>query len=269
VYLIGTLYLERDMSRSRHPKEPNQSQAAPDGDGPGRPIWARPTKDRREPLTQEKIVAAAVELADGKGLDAVSIRRLAAALGTRPMSLYSFIERKEDLLDLMVDEVLAGAVLDEVPDDWREALTAIAHAMRAVSLAHPWQISAAGQRPQLGPNLMRHIEQGLSATASLDIGWSTKRAILRAVDTYALGYAQSGSGPRQSRLRAKLDDPGWRTSVQEYLQGLLDTGRFPNLAEVGAEGFLSESDEEPVFETGLDWLLTGIAAQLGLPSSRS
>ena len=255
------------MSQSPPPEKPNRSYTS-DAGAPADLIWARPAKERRERPTREKIVTAAIELADSEGLDVVSIRRVAAALGTRPMSLYSFIDRKEDLLDLMVDEVLADAVLNEVPEDWRQALAAIAHALRAVCVAHPWTLAAAGSRLLLGPNVMRHIEQGLGATASLDTGWSQRLAMLRIVDTYALGYGQLGSGRRIQSLQARVADPARRTPIQSYLQALLDTGTFPNLAEVGAESFVRDADEGPTFETGLDWLLTGIAVQLGLPAHR-
>jgi hypothetical protein len=83
-----------------------------------------------------------------------------------------------------------------------------------------------------------------------------------------LGYPQLGSGGRIQSLRERADDPGSRP-IQSYLQGLLDTGQFPNLAELGAESLLHGIDEEPTSETGLDWLLTGLAVQLSLPPARS
>ena len=78
-------------------------------------IWTRPPKEKRERPTREAIVAAATGLADTHGLDAVSIRRVAAALQTRPMDLYHYFARKDELIDLMADEVIAAAVLDELP----------------------------------------------------------------------------------------------------------------------------------------------------------
>ena len=114
-------------------------------------IWTRPPREKRERPTREPTVAAATGLADTHGLDAVSIRRIAAALQTRPMDLYRYFARKDELIDLMVDEVIAGALLDELPPDWRDALTAIARALRAVCLAHPWMVTAAGQQALIGP----------------------------------------------------------------------------------------------------------------------
>ncbi len=239
-------------------QDPGTSDPAP-GPAPAGLIWTRPPKEQRERPTREAIVAAATDLADTHGLDAVSIRRVAAALQTRPMDLYHYFARKDELIDLMVDEVIAGAVLDELPRDWRDALTAIARALHAVCLAHPWTVTAAGQRALIGPNLMRHAEQSLQATAALGIDPAKRLAILRAVDTYAMGHAHI-SPARDHSDGNTANDPGWRAAAETYLQGLADSGNFPNLAAFGAAGLLHNQYDELAFETGLNWLLTGIAA---------
>ncbi len=241
---------------------PTSADQDPGASGPARGpapaglIWTRPPKEKRERPTREAIVAAATGLADTHGLDAVSIRRVAAALQTRPMDLYHYFARKDELIDLMVDEVIAGAVLDELPPDWRDALTAIARALRAVCLAHPWMVTAAGQQALIGPNVMRHAEQSLQATAALGIDQTKRLAIWRAVDTYTMGHAHIS--PHSEGNTA--DDPGWRAAAEAYLQGLAASGNFPNLAAFGAAGLLHNENDELTFESGLGWLLTGIAA---------
>jgi AcrR family transcriptional regulator len=176
------------------------------------------------------------------------------------MDLYRYFARKDELIDLMVDEVIAGALLDELPHDWRDALTAIAHALRAVCLAHPWMVTAAGRQALLGPNLMRHVEQSLQATAALGTDWTKRLAIWRNVDSYTMGHAHLSPG-RDHTEGTTADDPGWQAAAEAYLQGLTDSGNFPNLAALGAAGLLNRGDyDELTFETGLNWLLTGIAA---------
>ncbi len=229
------------------------------GPAPAGLIWTRPPKEKRERPTREAIVAAATGLADTHGLDAVSVRRVAAALQTRPMDLYHYFARKDELIDLMVDEVIAAAVLDELPADWRDALTAIARALRAVCLAHPWMVTAAGQQALIGPNVMRHAEQSLQATAALGLDQTKRLAIWRAVDTYTMGHAHISPG-RDPGEGNTADDPGWRAAAEAYLQGLAASGNFPNLAAFGAAGLLHHEYDELTFETGLGWLLTGIAA---------
>ena len=238
--------------------DPGTPEPAP-GAAPAGLIWTRPQAEKRERPTREAIVAAAIDLADTHGLDAVSIRRVAAALQTRPMDLYRYFARKDELIDLMVDEVIAAAVLDELPRDWRDALTAIARALRAVCLAHPWMVTAAGQQALIGPNVMRHAEQSLEATAALGIDPAKRLAIWRAVDTYTMGHVHISPG-RDPGEGNTADDPGWRAAAEAYLQDLAASGNFPNLAAIGAAGLLHSDYDELTFETGLGWLLTGIAA---------
>jgi len=222
-------------------------------------IWTRPPKEQRQRPTREAIVAAATALADTHGLDAVSVRKVAAALNTRPMDLYRYFARKDELIDLMVDEVIAGALLDELPPDWRDALAAIARALRAVCLAHPWMVTAAGQQALLGPNVMRHVEQSLEATAALGLDPAKRLAIWRAVDSYTMGHANIRPGQDHSD-GSTATDPGRAAAAEAYLQGLAGSGSFPNLAALGTAGLLHNEHEELTFETGLGWLLTGIAA---------
>src|SRR6185503_20100843 len=94
-------------------------------------IWAREQGRRRSTLSQDTILDAAIKIAETDGLDAVSIRRVATELGVRAMSLYTYIERKDDLLDLMADKVVEGILIEgELPDDWREAISMIARRER-------------------------------------------------------------------------------------------------------------------------------------------
>jgi Tetracyclin repressor-like, C-terminal domain len=167
--------------------------------------------------------------------------------------------RKDGLIDLMVDEVIAGALLDEIPHNWRDALSAIARALRAVCLAHPWMVTAAGRQALLGPNVMRHVEQSLEATAALGLDWTKRLAVWRAVDSYTMGHAHLSPGRDQSEGNT-APDPGRAAAAEAYLQGLAGSGNFPNLAALGAAGLLHNDHDELTFETGLGWLLTGIAA---------
>ena len=225
-------------------------------------IWDRPERAAHGPapsLSREEITAAAVKLADTQGIEAVSMRTLAVALGVGATSLYRYFDRKDELIDLMADQAVAAAVLDEIPQDWRDALAAIARALRAVCLAHPWVVTAAGRQALIGPNVIRHVEQSLQATAALGLDWTKRLAIWRAVDSYTMGHAHLSPG-RDHSDGTTANDPGWRAAAEAYLQGLADSGNFPNLAAFGAAGLLHPKYDELTFETGLNWLLTGIAA---------
>ncbi|MEU7407444.1 TetR/AcrR family transcriptional regulator C-terminal domain-containing protein, partial [Streptomyces sp. NPDC044948] len=116
-------------------------------------VWDRPEPPTRPaPLDRERIVAAAVALADEGGLEAVSLRKVAARLNAGPMRLYGYISTKAELFDLMVDEVYAEILPEERPGDWREALHGLAHRTRQAALRHAWLADLLGGRPALGPN---------------------------------------------------------------------------------------------------------------------
>jgi AcrR family transcriptional regulator len=214
-------------------------------------------------LSRGAIVAAAVSIADREGIEAVSIRRIATELDTRPMSLYSHIEHKDELIDLMIDEVMGETLLPgEVPDDWREALRQIARRTRAAARAHSWMIATAFRRPLLGPKSLRHVDQSLAAVSNLDLPFERKRAVLLSVDTYTLGYV------RWEVLSPHAKCGGWggdnlpsHEQIDAYLREQAASGEYPHLAAV-AGGDLTLGLKAESFEVGLEWLLAGIAAEV-------
>jgi AcrR family transcriptional regulator len=234
-------------------------------------VWTRDEEQAAapQPLSREAIVAAAIEIADADGLEAVSIRRLATKLDARPMSLYSHIGRKGDLIDLMVDEVMAGAVIPGGPptDDWREALRQIAQRTRESTRAHPWMIAAAFHRPFLGPNALRHIDQSLAAVSSLPLSPERKRAVLLAIDTYTLGFVRwevmSPKAGKSGTPCAGRHDRGLSSAeIDTYIRAQAASGDYPHLAEFVGGQEMSLGVKAEKFEVGLEWLLTGIEAEL-------
>ncbi|MFC4589494.1 TetR/AcrR family transcriptional regulator [Sphaerisporangium corydalis] len=227
------------------------------------PVWVREAGKRRSALSREAIVDTAVALADAEGLAAVSIRRVAGELGARAMSLYTHIERKEDLLDLMFDKVASETcVAGGLPPGWREGVSAISRATRNAMLRHPWMVDLAAQRPKIGPNSLRHGEQSLTALAGLDLDDEAKGLILTAADDYTLGHTIR----EVSRGVAVRRDGGSQAErealLQPYISELMETGDFPNLARFMKTDFPGAVDN---FERGLKWLLDGLAADLSLP----
>jgi AcrR family transcriptional regulator len=217
------------------------------------PVWSRPPPERRPRLTREAIVAAGLRLADAEGLDAVSIRRVAAVLGARPMTLYGHIERKDDLLDLMFDE-LAGTVLEgePLPPGWREALVVIATRKRRLCLAHPWAVDLYARRPRVGPNSVLQLERSIIALRPLTADLVQAVRVVNAVDDYTMGHV----------TRELTYDAGgaadWNRAMRPYLAGLAASGQYPALAPLLAEPL--QEDGDATFATGLGWLLDGIAA---------
>jgi AcrR family transcriptional regulator len=223
-------------------------------------VWSRPAPQRRPALTREAIVAAAIALADAEGLAAVSIRRVAAELGARTMTLYSYIERKEDLLDLMADEVAAEVLVEgPLPAFWREAVLTIARREREMVRRHPWRVDLVTQRVSAGPNGLRHVEQSLAALDGLGVDQLTKWRILAAIDDYSLGFTIRESIERGTPRREGVTDVERAAIAEPYMRELIAGGEFPRLAPL-IEGGVAGADDN--YERGLNWVLDGIEGDL-------
>ncbi|WP_344972413.1 TetR/AcrR family transcriptional regulator [Streptosporangium fragile] len=228
-------------------------------------VWDRPEPQfRAAPLGRERIVAAAIALADEGGLEAVSLRKVAAQLDARPMRLYGYISTKEELFDLMVDEVHAEILPEEQPGDWREALRVLAHRTRQATLRHEWLADLLGGRPALGPNALAVAEATLAAFDGL----ADLETVMRAVETVSAYF--TGAIRREiANLRAEratgLSKRDWQRASGPHVMRMLATGRFPALAKVVHDG--TEVDAEASFATGLDWVLDAVAARLARPSA--
>ncbi|WP_055479768.1 TetR/AcrR family transcriptional regulator C-terminal domain-containing protein [Sphaerimonospora mesophila] len=228
-------------------------------------VWDRPEPPSRPaPLDRERIVAAAVALADEGGLEAVSLRKVAARLDVGPMRLYGYISTKEELFDLMVDEVYAEILPAERPDDWREALRVLADGTRKAALRHEWLADLLGGRPALGPNALAVTEATLAAFDGL----ADLETVMRAVETVG-AYFTGAIRHEIANLRAEratgLSKRDWQRASGPHVMRMLATGRFPALAKVVHEG--TEVDAETSFATGLDWILDAVAAKLARPPS--
>ena len=125
--------------------------------GSARGIKKKTARSDLAPLSREAIVAAAIGIADREGIEAVSLRSVAAALDAGPMRLYGHVDSKDALLALMVDAVHAELVRPP-KGSVRKALTALAQSLRTSARKHPWFIGLLGGRPALGPNAFAHLE---------------------------------------------------------------------------------------------------------------
>ncbi|MFE4452219.1 TetR/AcrR family transcriptional regulator [Streptomyces sp. NPDC056796] len=226
-------------------------------------VWDRPEPPTRPaPLDRERIVAAAIALADEGGLEAVSLRKVAGRLNAGPMRLYGYISTKEELFDLMVDEVQAEIVPEVQPDTWREALHTLAHRTRQASLRHPWLADLLGGRPALGPNGLAVSEATLAA---LD-GITDIDTALRAVETVS-SYFTGAIRREIANLRAEratgMSKRDWQRASGPHVTRMLATGRFPALTKAVHDG--ADVDPETSFATGLDWVLDAVATRITRP----
>ena len=215
-------------------------------------------------LSRRLIVHTAMELADERGLDEVSLRKVAGALNAGPMRLYGYIQTKDELLDLMVDEVYGEIELPDRDTDWRSALTTIAHGVRKTAKEHPWFVDLLGGRPHQGPNALAHLEASLAAVDGTP-GFTSIDQVLGAVGTVmAFVYGAVRNEITEARLErtSGMTEEEWQRASGPYIERMLARCDFPTLAKVVHDA--EHTNPAALFDTGLAYVLDGIAARHGL-----
>ena len=222
----------------------------------------RPGPARR--LQVGAVVEAATALADREGLDSISMRRLAEQLGVSAMTLYTYVPGKAELLDLMLDAAYQRVErADTAGRPWRERLTAVADADRALHLAHPWLGAVSTLRPPLGPGLMAKYEHELAALDGLGLTDPEMDDAL----TFVLGFVQANARDAQDARAARADtamnDEQWWAANAPLLERVLDPDAYPLATRVGtAAGAAQGSAHDPdrAYRFGLGRVLDGLAA---------
>ena len=242
------------------------SRAKPRPDDAPTTVWDRPEPTVRpspSPLSRDRIVRAAIAIADQEGLAAVSLRKVGAALDAGPMRLYSYLSTKEELLELMVDAVYGELVATgPVEAGWRDALQTIARRTRQAARTHPWFSDLLGGRPRQGPNALTYLEASFAALGDTpgfeDIEMAMRA--LRAVNAYIIGAVQSEASELRAEHESGMTRADWLATDAPYMARMLATGQFPQLSRV-VQG-AAQLPADMIFDDGLDYLLDGIAARL-------
>lgn len=229
-------------------------------------LWRRrpqPTRGPKPALSVERIVAAALIVADAEGLAAMSMRRVADELGAGAMTLYRYFPGKGELLDVMLDSVYGELPRQVVPGDWRARLDEVARENRELYLRHPWLLQVATSRPPLGPNVMAKYEWELTAVEGIGLSDVEMDATVALVNGYVHGAVRTAVEARQVIQRSGMTDKEWWLAHVPHLDQISDLERFPLSARVGTavgSEFDAPYDSEHAFEYGLERLLDGVSA---------
>ena len=255
--------------KTKPPKiKPAATMAPPDDGARGDQglVWERPEPPSRPalgPLSRERIVRAAIAIADEEGLPSVSLRKVGAALDAGPMRLYGYLSTKEELLELMVDAVYGEmATPSPLRGDWRKALRTVAQRTRRAVAQHPWLVELLGGRLNLGPHTMAQLEAALAAL-SHSPGFEDIDDVLQALGTvnaYVIGALRAEESELRATFESGLDKTAWQNATGPYIERLIATGRFPTIEKVVRDA--KHPPFDVVFERGLDCVLDGIAASL-------
>ncbi|TDC76156.1 TetR/AcrR family transcriptional regulator [Actinomadura sp. 7K507] len=228
-------------------------------------IWSIPERQGRGPrpaYSRAQITGAAVRIADADGLEAASMRRIAAELETGAMSLYRYVPSRDHLIELMLDHVLAEMDVPARPSgDWRADLSLIAGNTRAMWLRHTWLAGLHRPRPTLGPNQLRLMEFAIGA---LDVGIPIDDALtmLDMLNGYVEHVVRGEIEWARENLQSGMTPEMWMTRSGPYVRELLDTGAHPMFERVVRDARLPHMTGEERFRYGLDRVLDSIAAAL-------
>ncbi len=218
-------------------------------------LWGGEAEGRRGPrqaLSLDRIIAAAIEIADRDGLAALSMARLAQELGSAPMSLYRHVANKDELLMFMQD-VAPGPPPELSPGDWRAGMTAWARALRGVYYAHPWILQVTAGRPPLEPGQLAWLDRGLSALEDTRLTIEQRFDAIMTLLHYVRGEAHLAA----VLLAGETDPQG---EYEALLKQLVRPERFPALAAAIRDGIFAPDpadDGSRSFESGLAAILDG------------
>jgi AcrR family transcriptional regulator len=229
-------------------------------------LQAKPTRGPKPALTVERVVEAALVIADAEGLAAMSMRRVADELGVGAMTLYRYVPGKNELIDVMLDAVLGELPLREVDGDWRVKLDEVARENRQLYLDHPWLLQVATSRPPLGPNVMAKYEWELHAVEGIGLDDLEMDAAVSLVNGYVHGAVRSAVEAATVIQRTGITDKQWWEAHEPLLDKIGDTKKFPLSSRVGTTvgmTFDAAYNIEHGFEFGLARVLDGIATLLG------
>lgn len=204
---------------------------------------AAPRRRRPRSLNRDRILDAAVAVADAEGLDAVTMRRVAQALGVEAMSLYNHVPGKDALLDGMIDRLVTELGAPAAGADWKAWIRERARSGRAMVRRHPWAPALLAARPRVRLPLMRYLD-GVTG-ALLGAGFSPQLAhtAIHVLDSRVLGFTRD------------LFDPAGQPAPDPAMLEALATGTLPHAARIVAE---ATHDEEAEFAFALDLILDGL-----------
>jgi AcrR family transcriptional regulator len=218
------------------------------------PIEPESSTQARIPLTKERVLDAAIALADESGIGSLTMRRLAEALGVEAMSLYYHVANKDVILDGIVDQAFSEIDMSFVELDWRSAMQHRAISVRRVLSLHPWAISLMQSRTNPGPALLHHHDSVIGILRQAGFSVEMTAHAFSALDAYIYGFVS-----QELSLPFDTSSSEDAAEVAEVILESLPTEEFPHLSELTIEHIMQPgynfADE---FDFGLDLILESL-----------
>ena len=210
-----------------------------------------PGNEARARLNRDKVVGAAIALADASGIESLSMRKLGGELGVEAMSLYNHVSNKGDLTDGMIDGVFAEIDLPSGGTDWRTAMRHRAISVRKVLARHPWATGLMESRTTPGPATLRHHDAvlGILREAGFSIVLAAQASSV--LDSYIYGFVLQERNLSATSMGS--------TRLAQVILARLATQDYPHVAELTVEHVLQPGyDHDAEFEFGIDLILDGL-----------
>ncbi|MFE3201744.1 TetR/AcrR family transcriptional regulator [Embleya sp. NPDC059237] len=228
-------------------------------------VWTRPRR-QREQLSREQIVAEAVRLLDTEGLEALSMRRLGTRLGAGATSLYRHVANKDELIELVVDEVYGELTVPDPgdPANWRAAIGSCAYSVRAMVLRHPWVAAVLGQvgLAYLGPNVIRLSERMLAVVEGAGFAVEESDQAMSTVLAYVIGMATSEAAYLSMLARSGRTEQELMESLEPSAEEAMRDHPRVRESQSAMRGRDPEQLREANFDYGLQRMLDGLAVRL-------
>ncbi len=204
----------------------------------------------RETLNRDRVLRAAVEVADTDGLAALTIRSLASHLGVAPMAVYHYVANKDEILDGIVDLVFSEIELPSPEGHWREEIAKRAHSARQVLKRHPWAIALMDSRTGVGPATLGHHDANVATFRAGGFSLPMTAHAYALVDSYVYGFAvQEAALP--------FEGPDGAAEVAAQMMDVM--AAYPHLIEMATDHVMQPGyDFADEFDFGLELILDGI-----------
>ncbi|MEV7603658.1 TetR/AcrR family transcriptional regulator [Kitasatospora sp. NPDC089797] len=228
-------------------------------------IWMRPERPARGPkpaYSRARITEAAVRIADAEGLEAATMRRIAADIGAGAMSLYRYVPSRDDLIQLMADRLMGEIDVEGMPSgDWRADLVRYADGLRAMWLRHPWIATANRALLGFGPNQLRLIE-AVMGVLDPHLPIDENLGLMAVLHGYVEGAARDEVGWIEEVRRSGVGEDEWLARSRPYLRHLLESGEYPVFSRIALEANRPRMSRDQQFRYGLERVLDCIATSL-------
>jgi AcrR family transcriptional regulator len=225
-------------------------------DDPGIEPTTGPAAADRPRMSRDRVIAGAVALADRIGIDPLTIRKLAAELGVGPMTVYHYVDSKDDIIDGMVDLVYAEIELPPEDRPWVEAMRIRCRSARAVLARHPWATALMESRTNPGAATLQHHDSVIGCLRRAGMDWPLLATAYASIDACVYGFALQEAG-------LPFDSSESAAEVATTMMEQFPIEAFPNLAAFTMEHVLQPGYSfASEFDSGLDLVLSGLAARL-------